>query len=320
MNIGDKVRLLHGTEEGVITKLSSGGQVEIEIEDGFRIPALRSEVVLVNEAESKYFDRGDAKVDAADTPIFRSKVNEVKEGIFLTYVPYNDQQHGMILVNDTAKDLLFSVAEHYGDNSKTLDAGVVLSRSFKKVDEKSIQNFEEWPTLYFLLVPLNKRTEKTPQPIERKIKFKASSFFKSKKKVPLVGKDGYLFQLDDKISNLDVGKLNKELNPVAENSYPVQPVKRPSPEVDLHIEKLTKDHDLMSNSEKLKLQLEVFEKNLNAAIVSGMDEITFIHGIGNGVLRKDIHRILSQLKGIKYFKDSQKTNFGFGATLVKIHE
>ena len=56
MNIGDKVRLLHGKEEGIITKLSSGGQVEIEIEDGFRIPALKSEVVVINEAEETYFD------------------------------------------------------------------------------------------------------------------------------------------------------------------------------------------------------------------------------------------------------------------------
>ncbi|MEX2511757.1 MAG: Smr/MutS family protein [Cyclobacteriaceae bacterium] len=320
MNIGDKVRLLHGMEEGVITKLSPGGQVEIEIEDGFRIPVLKSEVVVINEAEEKYFNRGGIQEsrETETTPV-RGKVHR-KEGVFLTYVPYNDQQHGMILINDTSKDLLYSVSEIFGINSKTLDAGVIMSKSYKKMEEKSIKNFEEWPPLHFLLVPVNKSLDKHPKPFERKINFKASSFFKSKGKAPLLEKEGYLFQLDDQIKDLDIMGLNRILNPKDDGNDPRQAVKRPPATIDLHIEKLSKDHDLMSNGEKLKLQLEIFEKNLNAALISGMDEITFIHGIGNGVLRKEIHRILSQLKGIKYFKDHHKTNFGYGSTLVKIHE
>lgn len=74
----------------------------------------------------------------------------------------------------------------------------------------------------------------------------------------------------------------------------------------------------MSNSEILRIQLEAFEKNLDQAIASGMDQITFIHGIGNGVLRKEIHKRLSQIQNIKYFQDTQKDNWGYGATLVRI--
>ena len=53
MNIGDRVRVLHGKEEGVIRKISAGGRIEVEIEDGFVIPVLNSEVVLVAEAEKQ---------------------------------------------------------------------------------------------------------------------------------------------------------------------------------------------------------------------------------------------------------------------------
>ena len=74
----------------------------------------------------------------------------------------------------------------------------------------------------------------------------------------------------------------------------------------------------MSNAEKIQLQLNTFEQQLNYAIASGMDEITFIHGVGNGVLRKEIHKILSQNNNLKFFQDTQKSNFGYGATLVKI--
>jgi dsDNA-specific endonuclease/ATPase MutS2 len=68
----------------------------------------------------------------------------------------------------------------------------------------------------------------------------------------------------------------------------------------------------------LRIQLEVFDQNLDKAIASGMHEITFIHGIGNGVLRKEIHKRLSQIQNIKYFQDTQKDNWGYGATLVRI--
>jgi hypothetical protein len=53
MNIGDKVRLVHGREEGVIYAFLPGNVVEIEIEDGFRIPVLRNEIVTISPVESQ---------------------------------------------------------------------------------------------------------------------------------------------------------------------------------------------------------------------------------------------------------------------------
>lgn len=316
MNIGDRVRLLHGNEEGVITKISSGGRVEIEIEDGFRIPAMKNEVVLISSTERAYF-----KNEPADTPkeseVFSTKSDLQRlEAIYLVYIPLNDKDHSIYICNNTPKDFVAIASEHFGTNSQTLLAEKITARSAKKISEKSIQNFEEWPALLVQLFPINPRIEKTESAFERKVKFKANTFFKSKGKAPILDKDGYVFRLTENSKEIDVQELNRELNQITvkqEQNYP-----RPDKEIDLHIEKLTKDHDLMSNSEMLKLQMEVFERNLNYAIASGMDEISFIHGIGNGVLKKEIHKYLSQLGNIKYFQDTQKSRFGYGATLVRI--
>jgi hypothetical protein len=317
MNIGDKVRLLRGTEEGVITKISSRGQVEIEIEDGFRIPALKSEVVLIHQAEKDYFGKQEKEVDWQPTTSHPGK-EQSQQGIFLAYVPYNDQQHGMVLINYQEKDLLYYVAESHGTNSKTLAAGVIKAKTHQKIEEKSIKNFESWPTLHFQFIPLNRQVEPTVPPFERKVKFKASSFFKSKKKAPILEKDAYLFQLNENSKALDISALNQSLNEDIQAPVSAQTFQKPPAEIDLHIEQLSTNAENMSNSEKLNLQLEVFERTLNQAIASGMDEITFIHGIGNGVLKKEIHKHLSGIKHIQYFKDTHKSNFGYGATLVKI--
>lgn len=317
MNIGDRVRLLRGSEEGVITKISSGGRIEIEIEDGFRIPVLKNEVVIISAAERQYF--GDGKVVEKPT-IVKKTANISIDGIYLSYIPLNDKDHSLYVINQTEKDQLFMLSEVFGTNSRTLASGILSSGSYKKFDEKSIKDFEQWPTLLFQMIPINQRVENTLPPFEKKIKFKASAFFKSRGKAPLLDKEGYLFQIDQHIKELDIKQLNETLNA---GSKPKQDTNmqfhRPAKEIDLHIEKLSSEHEFMSNTEMLKLQMETFEKNLNYAMASGMDEISFIHGIGNGVLKNEIHKYLSQLENIKYFQDTQKSKFGYGATLVRIN-
>ncbi|GAC1597645.1 MAG: hypothetical protein NVS3B25_22860 [Hymenobacter sp.] len=68
----------------------------------------------------------------------------------------------------------------------------------------------------------------------------------------------------------------------------------------------------------LKIQLDAFEDALSRALATNMHEIVFIHGMGNGVLRKELHRQLSRNKDIKFFEDAHKEKFGFGATLVRL--
>jgi dsDNA-specific endonuclease/ATPase MutS2 len=49
-----------------------------------------------------------------------------------------------------------------------------------------------------------------------------------------------------------------------------------------------------------------------------MDEIVFIHGVGNGVLKQEIQKKLAGNKNVAWFQDAQKEKFGYGATRIKI--
>jgi hypothetical protein len=317
MNIGDKVRLLHGNEEGIIVKISSSGRVEIEIEDGFRIPVVKNEIVVISATETAYFGNNTSEIPKSI--LFPEKNEQTKgEGVTLAYLPLNDKELAVYLINNSRQSYLMMVSELYGENSKSLIHGELPPLSNKKLGEKSISSFEEWPALKCLLIPIHSKIEKTKAPIEKTFKYKASAFFKSKGEAPLMKKNGYIFSVTDQAKELDIAKLNAELNQEITSVLPLQKLPKPPAEIDLHIEKLVVDYSKMSNSQMLHLQLETFEKNLNLAIASGMDEISFIHGVGNGVLRKEIHKRLSQLKNIKYFQDTKKSQFGYGATLVRI--
>ncbi len=318
MNIGDKVRLLHSNDEGIITKISDKGRIEIEIEDGFRIPAMKNEVVVISAVEKEYF--GQEKIASPTEKASTSpSLSDREKGLSIAYIPINDKDLSVFLINNLDRDYVFAASEISGDQSRTLAYGILSAKSTKKLDEKSIPQFEKWAPLFLQFIPVHRQLEKTAPPFEKKLKLKASSFFKSKGKAPLLEKEGYLIQLDDKPSALDINQLNKDLMEKDKGTPVSQQFTRPDKEIDLHIEKLSAEHEFMSNSEMLRLQMETFERNLNYAIATGMDEITFIHGIGNGVLKKEIHKYLSQLENIKYFQDTQKSRFGYGATLVRIN-
>jgi hypothetical protein len=176
---------------------------------------------------------------------------------------------------------------------------------------------DEWPSFLLRFIAIQPKLEKAIPAFERQFKLKATQFFKHLSKAPLLGKNVYLFALEQTTKELDIRGLNAELNQLSSLPQPAK-AQAPAASIDLHIEAIHPKPDSLSNSEKLRIQLEVFERNLNQAIAAGMDQITFIHGIGNGVLRKEIHKRLSQLGNISYFQDTQKDQWGYGATLVKI--
>jgi len=91
---------------------------------------------------------------------------------------------------------------------------------------------------------------------------------------------------------------------------------KPNAEIDLHIEKLKDNHQFLSSPTILNVQLDHFKKMLDAAIVHQLPEITFIHGTGNGILKHELHKLLSKNNKVQTFMDARKEKFGYGATKV----
>lgn len=89
-------------------------------------------------------------------------------------------------------------------------------------------------------------------------------------------------------------------------------------EVDLHIGELLDDTRGMSNSEILNYQLDKFREVMEQYKNKREQRIVFIHGKGDGVLRK---ALLDEMKR-KYTacktQDASFQEYGFGATMVTI--
>jgi len=395
------VRLLTGTEEGIVTRLLDSELVEVAIDNDFTIPVLRREVVVVAQEEGQNFNR--AAVDhgpgqqpgrsanaskkdrtPARTPPAAPKAaapslqealaavassgkaagkgpapasnaaQPAARGLFLALVHQSPELLGVTLINNTEADVLYTYGEETGARPYRALAADKLGpkASTKPLSFLHLKDFDTWPAAVFQLLPTRLNGEAAYELLTKRQGFKAATFYSSKRPAPVIQKEAYLFQLDEKAAaaiapaqlaqetppsaaapapppGVDVAALKAQLSGdaparpaavvAAAAPAPAGPVVAPPHEFDLHFEALRPDNrDDLSNTAILRLQLDAFEDALSRALAANMHEIVFIHGMGNGVLRKEIHRQLSRNKDIKFFEDARKEKFGFGATLVRL--
>ena len=87
-------------------------------------------------------------------------------------------------------------------------------------------------------------------------------------------------------------------------------------EVDLHIKQLTKSVKGLDNYDMLNMQLDTAKRKVEFAIHKRIPKIIFIHGVGEGVLKTELHYLLNKYP-VKYYDASYK-KYGLGATEVYV--
>ena len=373
MNIGDRVRLLTGREEGIITRLLNDELVEVAIDNDFTIPVLRREIVVVAAEETKAFGKsatavaaekkaassgaalaaqaaksaGVATTKAAPEPVKtegpapvkadKNQAPPVQKGLYLALTHQSPELLALHLVNHTDRDVLFTFGEEKREQYRGLKSEKLEAKTASAaLGHWHLKDFDQWPAVVVQLLPFQFNGTNAFELLTKRLQFKAASFYTSRQpNVPVLQREAYLFQLDekpaapvavapDKLAETLKAQLsgNAPAKPaaVAPAPQPAKALVAPPHEVDLHLEALQPDGGTegLSNTAILKLQLEAFEDTLSRALATNMHEIIYIHGSGNGTLRKELHKLLSRNRDIKFFEDSQKEKFGYGATLVRL--
>ena len=362
MNIGDRVRLLTGREQGIITRMISDELVEVAIDNDFTIPVLRREVVVVAVDEDNAFGRQGpppvsphrakagkhkpAKPALAVAPVAGSAPKSEQPappkatvpqpaalGLYLALSHQSPELLSVHIINHTDRDVLYTYGEETQGRYRALRADKLSAKAVSgALGHLHLKDFDQWPAAVVQLLPHQINSDTAYELLTKRTQFKATSFYSSRREAPVLGREAYLFQLDEKpAAPVAPEKLAETLQAQLSGNAPAKPaavapapepakaIKPPPHEVDLHLEALRPEGgEDLSNTAILKLQLEAFEDTLSRALATNMHEIVFIHGSGSGTLRKEIHKLLSRNKDIKFFEDSQKEKFGYGATLVRL--
>lgn len=113
-------------------------------------------------------------------------------------------------------------------------------------------------------------------------------------------------------------KRNNDAQPTrkqVELQKKLEKVEKGIPEFDLHIEKLVKNKNGLSNFDILTIQIETAKRHVDFAIKNRIPKIVFIHGVGEGVLKAELDFMLKRYDQVS-FQDANYQKYGLGATEV----
>ncbi len=311
VNIGDYIREVHGEYEGIV-KTIKGNILEVEIEDGFIVPLAKNNIVVVSSREKEYFK--------SDNPSKNEEVTVKKpkgaKGIFLFFEKTTTNNYSAYLINNTDYSLLISASRKEGTVYHQEVNMILDSRSTYRLKEYTWSNNHKWLKWAFRYIISESTTELLPNPQMVEFSLKPKKFLSDAVQAPLLDAEGILFQIDQFVSNDNLFQEqfpNKDANVKEAASFSKN---KPVEEIDLHIENLIENHTAMLPSAIFDLQLKSFEKAIDAALMANQDKLVVIHGIGNGILKREVQRRISDNKHVASFSEADQAKFGHGATQI----
>ena len=89
-------------------------------------------------------------------------------------------------------------------------------------------------------------------------------------------------------------------------------------EVDLHIGALIDDHNSLNPMEAFQIQMRYFQKCLDSVLIERIRKMVVIHGVGNGILKAEILKVLEELPFATHY-DAPIKKYVVGATVIEFH-
>ena len=356
IKIGDKVRFLNSTGGGVVSRFKGKDQVLVEDEDGFEVPALIRECVVVSDREvqvhsSRRSPLPPTQPTQAPAPQPKKpqpqpeeeKVTETPEGerlnVYLAYLPIEptkvmqDSGYETYFINDSNYYLFFNYMNRQNNSWISRYNGIVEPNTQIFLEEFGKDDLNSLERICVQLIAFKKGK---PYSLKNTISvelhldtvkfykqhcFMENDFFDEDAMVyPIVRQDVPEKELLVSATELKEAMLQK----VREDRHAPQTIvkKKTSDsnvlEVDLHITELLDNTNGLSNADMLNYQLEKFHEILAQYAGNKGQKIVFIHGKGDGVLRKAIEKELKTRYKQHYYQDASFREYGFGATMVTI--
>lgn len=262
--------------------------------------------------------------------------NRKAEEIFLGYLPHDQQWliTGMVdifLINNTSFDLIYNLFHHPSPGKYIgMDYGSLFANSRHLLATVDREHLAPWTEGSMQFLFHKDFLESVIPPFDMDFQIDGKKFHKegAYRETPLLRGKGILIRLLSLTSYMAEFKAATShhthsggderpaghTEPSVIFSHQSEPRKA---EVDLHIHELVEDPSNLQKTEILDFQKNYFIRCLDAAIANNFLKVTFIHGIGDGVLRNALIEHLKKTEGIEWF-DAPMAKYGAGAIEVRI--
>ena len=350
--VNDIVRFLNQVGGGRVCRIE-GKLAYVEDEDGFETPALLSELVVVEAAKTgaSAYDRPLAQAKSKEVPAPSTRpapptdlpIEETPTGDVLNVVlgyeakelkHLNTTTYYAYLVNDSNYFLYFTYFTRNEDTGEwtTRYHGVVepnIQIMMEEFDFASIRDVNRVAVQYIAFKVDKPFAPKNPALVEHRLDtskfhrlhcFHDNEYFDN----PVIAIDIVRGDVPSKQMVVDSGELERALRMKRAADKPERkPVEKKKkdeiPVIDLHIHELVDTTAGMGPADILAYQMQKFREAMDEHKKHLGAKLIFIHGKGEGVLRKALLDELKRRYPRCTAQDASFMEYGFGATQITIH-
>ncbi|MCB2208406.1 MAG: DUF2027 domain-containing protein [Bacteroidetes bacterium] len=349
--IGDKVNFLNERGGGTVMGIIDNKLVKLKTHDGFEMPVLSADLILdYRSMPDEEFAEPIKKTETfkipeqeIEEPERISEINPwgaIKEekGLYFAFEPHEQQwiltgDMDIILINNTSYDILYSLFFENDNMMEGVDYGSLPADSKIVLDTISRDEIEKWLKGFIQVLFHRDLPDKLYQPLHIDIDIKPARFFKEGNYLTntmLQGKALILtLSLQSALAVVSKSDYQKKFNQSNEAKATEPAKEKPfiskhrislnEAVVDLHIGEIVENIAGLTSHDMLSLQLAYFKKALQSAISNDYNKVTFIHGVGNGVLKTAIVKELEDYEGIEN-RMASISKFGVGAIDILIKD
>ena len=348
MKIGDKVRFLSEVGGGIVKAFQGKDFVLVEDEDGFDIPMQIRECVVIDTDDYNMKHKSSVSAPKVEIPQKPAKPEmpvlrqaEVRGGdvlnVFLAYVPedvktISNTSFEAYLVNDSNYYLYYTYLSAEGKTWKNRSHGLIEPNTKLLLEGFTRDVLNELEHVAVQLIAFKDGKPFAIKPainVELRIDtvkfyklhtFRESDFFEEPALIyDIVANDTVTKQVFVAAEDIQTVLLQKkDLEKPRSQSVVKRGIQDGIIEIDLHINELLDDARGMSNAEILTYQLDKFREEMEKHKTKREQKIVFIHGKGDGVLRKALLDELKRKYSACRHQDASFQEYGFGATMVTI--
>lgn len=312
--VGQRVRMLHESGEGVITQLIDRLHVEVDLGDGFPRDAHVSELIAIDRDEKRFLGdtEPEEKVQEKRENIIQVLGSQILELSLIVLAPEEADHMEVFLLNPEPTDILITCFGKKGKRYEGLIAGELNSGTYLQVGRMTKGDLNQFKSFFVQTLQFIPGSGHPHSPIERELKWNKSMLLDRPVYVQAFQKEGWAFSLREDHQQKEIAAIpQSEFVRVKKTQNPVV---RKQSEVDLHIEELVAKPHLLAPSEMLEIQLQHLEKAIEKALREEYASLVVIHGVGTGVLKKAVQERLKTIPDIVQIEQADIKQYGNGAT------
>jgi hypothetical protein len=330
--IGEKVKMLHDTNQGIVLQIYPTGRLLILIDDVLELEVGPEEIVSANIPQAGPSKQVQAAMRLTDAE------NPLQQAIYLAIEDQPNAPLYFHLINNLPYHIQYGVFQLQGDSQgRCKVSGQLDNAACQLLFSNRKDSLIEDEKLLFQFLFYSNETATLLKPQEKVFTLKIKHFQQAKSYNPYLKRDMIICPLIMMPNSQPIATVNGQqanINPIdpqtallleeclntskrIEREIVFNPAVQSR--VDLHLAEILPNATDVDPATALHLQMQVFEKALNVAVANQQQAIFFIHGIGDGKLRQQIHAYLKKSPlAQKYELETVKGNMNPGVTKVTL--